>query len=141
VIPPDVEQAMLRQRGEVERSDQAAAVAELQALGIRDGSQFAEFFRRFKVSAVSSGSSHEELMDLASPTPQIRNATEFAREVHGVSDRFVALTSGEGEGFYLYDTDTEAVYDISVKDVKDLVAGRVPPRWSDFFGFLRWFLA
>ena len=56
-------------------------------------------------------------MDPCSPTPQLRSATEFAREVYEVPEGFICLTSCEGEGFYLYECGTEAVFDLGVEEL------------------------
>ena len=140
MIPKSISDEMLRTRGNVLRKSESLVVEELRRLGVPEHSQFGEFFIHFQVSALSSAVSKEELMDLASPAPQIRSVTEFVHGVYDVPDQFICLTSAEGEGFYLYDRDSEAVYDVGVEDVQALAARTVTPSWRDFYTFISWYL-
>jgi hypothetical protein len=141
MIPADIQQLMAKQPGQVARDDAAPVAAELARLGIDKRNQFGEFFREYRVSTVASSASTEELMDLLSPSEQVRDATQFARDAYDLVEGYVALTSGEGEGFFLYRVKGGEVFDLAVDDFDALEAGQVQPRWSTFYDFLRWFLA
>jgi hypothetical protein len=56
-------------------------------------------------------------------------------------NHFICLTSTEGQGAYLYDINTEAVYDFELSQDGKLTSGELKPRWSSFFDFLRWYLS
>ncbi len=79
-------------------------------------------------------------MDLALPTPQLLRVTEFVREVFGVPDAYICLTSAEGEGFYLYNKDNGCVYDVDVADIDLLIIGSLKAKWNTFFSFMEWYL-
>lgn len=141
MIPLDIEQLMAKQPGQVARGDATPVAAALARLGIDEGTEFAEFFRAYRVSTVASTESTEELMDLLTPSEQIRDATEFARDAYDLVLGYVALTSGEGEGFYLYSVARGGIFDVGVDEFDSLEAGRLQPRWATFYDFVRWFLA
>ncbi len=140
-IPTTIVERMSHQRGDIHRGDQTAPLAELARLGIAPDSQFGAFYLRYRASSLHSDTSFEELMDVASPSAQIRDVTTFVRETYEVPEPFVCITSAEGEGFYLYDPRSEAVYDLDVTQLDALARGALPPRWPDFHAFLEWYLA
>ena len=102
--------------------------------------EFAEFFGRYCLSAVLP-KGVVELLDLSSPTPQIWEATAFARDIYGMPADAVCLTSGEDEGFVLFSTRDSKVYDLDVAQIKDYEGGRVPERWDSFYSLIRWYLS
>jgi len=115
-IPEDIRDLVLAQRGNVRRTAKELAKTELLKLGIRAGSEIYEFFTEFNITLFISQTSYEQLCDVCEPTPQIWDGTVFVREVWGVPEEFVCLTSAEGEGCYLYSNTTEAVYDFELAD-------------------------
>ena len=79
-------------------------------------------------------------MDPCVPSEQIAAATEFAKETFELEGGFLALTSGEGGGFFLYEIGTGEVYDLGVEEFDALKSGGAEARWSSFFEFIRWYL-
>lgn len=55
-----------------------------------------------------------------------------------VTEDYVCLTSGEGEGFYLYSITDRKIYDVSVDELDDLEAGKKEARWGSFYELLEW---
>ncbi len=113
---------------------------ELEALGVRLDGQLAEFFRRYRITFFQSAVSYVELCDILDPTPEVAIGTRFVREVWELPRNFVCLTSAEGEGAYLYDVLTEAVWDLCLADRDSFVSGRARPTWDSFYDFLTWYL-
>ena len=68
--------------GRTVRSASEPVAEELDALGIAPGTQIATFFASYVATNLSSPVSGEELLDLCSPTPQIRAATDWLRDMN-----------------------------------------------------------
>ncbi|WP_145115884.1 hypothetical protein [Botrimarina mediterranea] len=112
----------------------------LDVLGLSGDQQVREFFQNYNLSGVLSNRSHE-LLDLCSPTSQIIEATDFGRDTYGISENFVCLTSGEGEGFILYSKVDGKVYDVAVNQLDELEAGKIKARWQSFVELIEWYLS
>jgi hypothetical protein len=140
VIPDDVLELLKRQPAAQGRADVLVVQRELAALGVDTGSEVAEFFESYRAVNIHSRHTSEQLMDPAFPSPQLAAATQFVQEVYQVDERFLCITSAEGEGFYLYDLRSGVVFDVAVAQLEDLESGKLTPRWSTFFDMLRWYL-
>ena len=136
-----IQQLMEGQSGNVFRGTNKLSDVEaaLRALNIDSTSSFGEFFKRFNLNAVLSPGDYE-VLDLISPSEQILAATKFAKEIYDLKGDFVALTSGEDEGFLLYEIGTGCVYDVDVEDLEKLESGDFSPGWNDFYSFVHWYL-
>ena len=142
MIPTTIIQKMGQQAGNVDRdsADEGKVNEALAAIGIEDHEQPKEFFTRFKLSGVLSN--HPvELLDLCSPTDQIFEATDFGRDTYEMTDDFVCLTSGEGEGFLVYSKQNRKIYDVSVSDLDALEAGEKEASWDSFYDLVDWYLS
>ncbi len=142
MIPEKIVTLMSKQTGKCLRpaGDKEKIIECLKELGIEDHEQIKEFFIMYKASAILSKTSNEELMDLLSPTKQIADVTEFVRDVYGVKDDYICISSAEGEGFFLYSKIDSAIYDVNVEELEELEAGSTTPKWTSFFDFLEWYL-
>ena len=140
MIPPDIEEFMKTRHGAI-RSDTDEVRAALKQIGVSEATQFGQFFSRFNVYQLPPAMSGDELLDLVTPSQQIVTATNYAHDAYQIPARYVALTSGEGEGFLLYDRESEAVYDVGIADVPSLLDGSLKPQWSSFFSFIRWYIS
>lgn len=141
MIPTTIIEKMGQQSGNVHRepADQEKVKSALAALGVENHDQLREFFIRFKLSGVLSNQS-VELLDLCSPTDQIMEATDFGRDAYEITEDFVCLTSGEGEGFLIYGKKDRRIYDVSVSDLDALEAGEAEARWDSFFDLIEWYV-
>ena len=141
MIPDSIKSAMGNQQGTVQRvlSDLPKVAECLEVLGLTGDPQVKEFFESFQLSGVLSSRS-QELLDLCSPTPQIAEATDFGRDTYEITDDFVCLTSGEGEGFILYSKTNGKVYDVAISQLDDLEAGNMEVTWQSFFDLIEWYL-
>jgi|GEM_PF-415607 len=140
MIPEDIRELMALQAGSVGRARSRDATAQLARLGVAEGAQLSVFFAEFKAGGILARLGADELLDPCQPTPQLAGATDFATEVYDLTGGFVALTSGEGEGFVLYELVSGGVYDVGVEEFVALEAGHLSPRWESFFEYLRWYL-
>ncbi len=141
MIPDTINNLMSQQAGQVKRfSSEIEKVHEcLRSLGVYEHEQLKEFFCQYKLSGILSNRS-VELLDLCSPSPQIEEATDFGRDTYDITDDFICLTSGEGDGFLLYSKLDRKVYDISVSELDSLEAGDTECRWESFYDLIEWSL-
>ena len=144
MIPQTIVDAIENQsRGNYMRtnSDSTEVLESLRELGVDEHNQLKEFFLRYNLSGCLLGQEGEELLDLCSPTRQIAGATDFGRDVYEVPASYICLTSGEGEGFYLYSIADRIVYDVDVDQLDALEAGQIKARWESFYDLLEWYVS
>ncbi len=67
--------------------------------------------------------------------------TDFGRDTYEMTDDFIYLTSGEGEGFLVYSKQNRKIYDVSVSDLDVLEAGEKQATWDSFFDLIDWCLS
>ena len=114
----------------------------LSVLGIDKTLPIGEFFAAYDLCAILSGPDiYVELLDLCSPTRQIEAATEFARNVYELHPDFIALSSGEGEGFILYSKRDGSVHDVDISDFDKLRNNELAPAWPSFNALMEWYLS
>ena len=130
-----------RQSGIVARPDRSKAEGALTDLGVPLDSEFAWFFTNYMIELFVSPVSSESIRDVSEPSTEIKYGTEFAHEVWELPEHYVCFTTCQGEGGYLYDKESGAVFDFSLATRDAFVEGREPPRWRSFFEFLHWYLA
>lgn len=140
MIPDDLRWLVEKQLGHVHRRDRAKAERALAELGIHADSEFAQFFRDYAITLFGSDVSNEELVDIAEPTFRIAAGTRFVQEVWELPERYICFTSCQGEGGYLYDKESGAVFDFSLATRDAFVEGLEPARWGSFFEFMCWYL-
>ena len=142
MIPDLIIENMSEQLGKVDRSPSESEKVNqaLKKIGVLENDEFGIFFKRFKLSGVLSNRS-VELLDLCSPTEQIREATEFGQDAFEIQENFICLSSGEGEGFVLYSKADKNAYDIKVDELDALEAGEKEPSWKSFFELIEWYLS
>jgi len=141
MIPEKLRVLIERQPGNIHRTNPEAVDQALEELGIPLNSEFGEFFREYVITGYDSPGSKDELCDLVSPSKEILLGTRFAHEVWELPERFICFSSCQGEGGYLYDRDTGAVWDFDLADREDFIAGRQKPAWNSFFEFMSWYLS
>jgi len=56
-----------------------------------------------------------------------------------LTDRYLQISSIEGEGSYFYDKETDAVYDVNWNEMNNFVEGNLKPMFSSFYDFLEWY--
>ncbi|WP_263834051.1 hypothetical protein [Sulfurospirillum oryzae] len=57
----------------------------------------------------------------------------------GIEQKYLRISSIEGEGSYFYDKETDAVYEVEWKDMDDFMAGKLQPLFTSFYDFLEWY--
>lgn len=134
-IPERLLRLIAAQSGDNLRNDveQSNAEAELSQLGVTKDSELWMVYSQFCVVNFFSKSSFEALVDVCVPGPEIKVGTAFVHEVWNVPANFIALTTCEGEGAYLYDIVTGSVSDFAIPE-------RFEKLFDSFFEFLEWYL-
>ncbi|WP_155257338.1 MULTISPECIES: SMI1/KNR4 family protein [Burkholderia] len=139
MIPLKVEQYLAAVSGDVDRADPKAAEKVLVSLGVDSGSEFGEFYLKYQGGFISPRPV-AELLDIEGPAiPAIPDQTDYVRDRYRIPGQYLALTSDESEGMYLYNIEDRAVYDLDIVVLDDFVSGRVPARWQTFNEFLMWY--
>jgi hypothetical protein len=141
VIPNKLRHLVDAQVGDVRRSDASLARRALADLGISATSEFGEFFVTYRIIGFTSARSSERLVDLVEPSAAIKMGSDFVHEVWALPARWIAISSCEAEGAYLYDKETGAVFDFELANRDVFLAGRQSPRWNGFFEFMAWYLS
>jgi len=139
VIPSTVERYLAGSTGDIARSDPKTAMRALQDLGVASDTDFGQFYLKYQGSFISPRPV-AELLDIEGPSiPAIPDQTEYVRDRYGIPEQYLALTSDEGEGMYLYGKDDGAVYDLDISVLNDFIKGKIPARWATFNDFLIWY--
>lgn len=82
----------------------------------------------------------DEISDLCSIDHEIFVNTKFGREVYGVPDDFICLTSGENEAFILYSKKDKKIYEAGVEGMDALRNGEIKPVFESFYDLIEWYL-
>lgn len=103
------------------------------------GTEFSDFYLKYQGGFISPRSV-AELLDIEGPIdPNIPVQTAYAQDRYGLPQKYLALTSDESEGMYVYNKEDQAVYDMDFGNLKDLLDGGLPARWPTFNAFLSWY--
>lgn len=86
------------------------------------GSSFGEFYLKYSGPFISK-KPIPELYDLVDST-SILDSIAYVKDRYKFSDSFIALTSDELEGMYLYNKDNGSVYDFDLGQYEDFIAGK-----------------
>ena len=63
----------------------------------------------------------------------------WADKYPNITDRYLQISSIEGEHSYFYDKETDAVYSVDWGEMDDFMAGKLEPQWKSFYDFLEWY--
>ncbi|MBP4047413.1 SMI1/KNR4 family protein [Chromobacterium violaceum] len=141
MIPISVENFLQKKKGDIFRKNITSAATVLHRLGISESSQFGEFYMKYQGAFVSP-KDEPELLDIDDVAiPAIPDQTEYIKDVHGIPDNYLALTTDESEGMYLYDKNNGTVFDVNFEDIPLLINGSLSETWSDFNSFLTWYFS
>ena len=107
------------------------AISILEKLEIRTDSIFYEFYLTFR-------STGEELYELNDILEDYKNPF-WQEQYPNIQDRYLRISSIEGEHSYFYDKETDAVYSVDWNQMDDLLSGKLKPQWKSFYDFLEWY--
>lgn len=138
-IPSKVDTYLASAIGDVLRSDRQSAERALLDLGVDSSSALGRFYLKYQGGFITPRPV-AELLDIEGPAiPSIPDQTAYIRERYNIPEQFLALTTDESEGLYLYGKDDEAVYDLDIGVLQEFLRGDLPPRWATFNEFLAWY--
>ena len=139
MIPQSVVNYLSQEGDQILRENTAAVLEALRKIGIEPETELGEFYIRYRGGFLSP-LPRPELLDLLGPAiPAIPDQTEYVLERYELPEAFIALTSDESEGMYLYNKEDRSVYDFDVGNSQELVDGMIEARWRTFNEFLTWF--
>jgi hypothetical protein len=104
-------------------------------LGVPKVSDFYEFYSRTRFMPVGEG---EELNTLDGIIEH-KESGFHEEDCPGIYDRFLQLSSIEGEGSYFYEIETGIVYDADWGEEKAMMLGTLEKKWPSFYAFLEWY--
>ena len=139
MIPSHVQNYLEKGKGIIFRKNKDSAVKVLQSLGIDIADEFSEFYLKYQGGFISPNPL-PELLDIEGPAiPAIPDQTEYVQDRYDLPDKYLALTTDESEGMYLYDKENKAVYDFDLTTYDQFMQGNILPRWNSFNTFLSWY--
>ncbi|WP_157765386.1 SMI1/KNR4 family protein [Burkholderia multivorans] len=139
MIPLRVEQYLSKVGGDIHRTDPQAAERDLLGLGVPPASEFGEFYLKYQGSFISARPIAELLDIEGRAIPAIPDQTDYVRDRYQIPDQYLALTTDESEGMYLYNKEDQAVYDLDIGMLDQFLSGRMMARWPTFNDFLTWY--
>lgn len=107
----------------------------LAELGVTKGSTFYEFYSRARFVPIGNG---EELNTLDGIIEH-KESGFHEDDYPGIYDRFLQLSSIEGEGSYFYELETGIVYDTDWGEEEAMIQGTLEKKWPTFYAFLEWY--
>lgn len=114
---------------------QDEACLALEKIGVQTGSLFFEVFSIVRNFTIGVG---EELNTLDQIVKSSQDSF-WNDEFPGFSEKYLELSSIEGEGSYFYCKSLDSVYDVGWDEMKAFVEGEVEPSWLSFDVFLAWY--
>lgn len=63
----------------------------------------------------------------------------WENEYPNITERYLQLSSIEGEYSYFYDKKTDALYGVDWAEMDDFIAGKLKPLFTTFYDFLEWY--
>jgi len=139
MIPKKLKDYFENYNGDIVRQNKQGGLHALNQLGVDPNSEFGEFYMEYQGSFIGPRPV-AELLDIEGPAiPAIPDQTEYSQDRYQLPEKFLALTSDESEGMYLYNKDDQAVYDFDLGEYKDFINGKIPARWESFNSFLAWY--
>ena len=109
-------------------------------LGIPPTTELFSFCSEYCLSNLFSETSSEALVDVCEPSEEMAVGTRFIQETWELPCEYVALTSCQGEGAFLYSKATHRVFDFSLENRQEFLQ-QPHARWKGFYEFLYWYLA
>lgn len=140
MIPMQLKKFIEKQAGDVKRTNRLAAERALCELGVPLDTEFAEFYLNYKITLFQSIVSDEQLCDVAEPSREVAQGTQFVQKVWKLPEQYICFSSIQGEGAYLYDRNTGKVWNFSLASRDAFLAGQEQSGWDCFYDFLLWYL-
>ena len=108
----------------------------LDEIGIKNRNS--AFISYYTVVALTPKGNGEELLTLDKIIEEY-DTQEYEGVEAKEMERFLKLSSVEGEGSYFYDKNSDAIYDVNWGQEPDLAAGTLKPKFDTFYEFLEWY--
>ena len=112
-----------------------SAESKLASLGVPEDSSLYEFYTNIGFIPLGQG---EELNTLDGIIEH-KESGFHEEENPGIYDRFLQLSSIEGEGSYFYEIETGIVYDADWGEEESMMQGTLAKKWPNFYSFLEWY--
>jgi hypothetical protein len=137
-VSEDEAKALMRKQGLNEEYIKKTFIkpeVKLKELGIEEGTTFYEFYTNLGFIPIGQGEEIHTLDDIID-----EKESQFHEEDYpGIYDRFLQISSIEGEGSYFYEIATEIVYDTNWGEEEAMMLGTLENNWPNFYSFLEWY--
>lgn len=105
----------------------------LKKLGVRENSVFYAFVS--KMGYIPQGNFSWEIYTLEEVYENKINSY-WKEEYPNLTDRFLQLSSLEGEGSIFYDIEKDNIFDVGFNDINNLINGTLKSEWDSFEDYL-----
>jgi len=109
----------------------------LKDLGISEETTFYEFYTNIGFIPIGQGEELHTLDEIVNEKESQFHEDEYP----GIYDRFLQISSIEGEGSYFYEIATDIVYDTHWGEEESMMTGTLNSKWPDFYSFLEWYFS
>ncbi len=107
----------------------------LEYLGVAEGCAFYEFYTNIGFIPMGQGDELHSLDEIINEKESQFHEDEYP----GIYDRFLQISSIEGEGSYFYDIELGLVYDANWGEENSMIEGTLEKKWPGFYEFLEWY--
>lgn len=107
----------------------------LSRLQIDEAEVFSEIMLKYRAFPPGSGG---ELLDLEQILER-SSSSNWSVDYPDFSARFLELSSGEGEGGFLYERATGFVFNVDWNAMQALLTSALAPTWTSYSAFLEWY--
>ena len=107
----------------------------LSYLGVEEGTVFYQFYTKIGYIPNGQGEPLHSLDEIIGEKESQFHENDYP----GIYDRFLQISSIEGEGSYFYEIDTEIVYDADWGEEDAMMSGKLEKKWPSFYAFLEWY--
>jgi hypothetical protein len=114
---------------------QEQAIKSLEKLRIDANSDFYQIMKDFRGFPIGQGS---ELNSLDQIVSFLENGF-WDDEYPNFSEKYLQLSSAEGEGSYFFDRKSGEIYDVGWGDMDHFYEGKIEAKWKNFTEFLEWY--
>ncbi len=104
-------------------------------IGMNLGSVFAHLMIEYRYFPKGKG---DELHSLSQIIDE-KESQFHEEECPGIYDRFLQISSIEGEGSYFYEIASDIVYDTDWGEEASMMNGELDKRWNSYLDFINWY--
>ncbi|SUD90604.1 hypothetical protein [Psychrobacter phenylpyruvicus] len=106
--------------------------------GVKKDSSFFKLSTKYFLRLLDTREGNDDIVDPL-PTRNFIDRNTFIHKVWKIPKKYILITTIEGEGGYLYNTEDDSVWDFNLGEQQQLIDGTLP-HWNSFYEFMEWYL-